>query len=62
MTRNSIEEKLATEAIAKLKALQADNDTEVAHIRADDVLVALLSELGFDDVVSEYDKIEKWYA
>lgn len=49
------------------KALQdlkdADEyDTESAHIRADEVLCRLLTDLGYTDVVVEWNKIKKWYA
>lgn len=50
------------EAIKRLIEIQKSNDTEVAHIDADEVLVALLSELGYSDVVTEFNKIGKWYA
>ena len=36
--------------------------TTVDHSSADDVLCALLSALGYDDVVTEYHKVNKWYA
>ena len=50
------------QAIEKLKELQGSDDTEIAHIDADDVLCKLLKALGFSDVVAEYEKIDKWYA
>lgn len=37
-------------------------DTEMAHIRADEVLYTLLRNMGHDDIVDAYDNIEKWYA
>lgn len=48
--------------IAKLKQLQTINDTEYAHIEADDVLTDLLNELGYNDILDEYSKVDKWYA
>ena len=50
------------EAIQELKLQQKNGDTEVAHSNADDVLCALLSALGYNDVVAEYHKVNKWYA
>jgi len=50
------------EAILKLKECQKNNDTEVAHVYADDVLCDLLEGLGYEDVVKEYYKVDKWYA
>ncbi len=53
---------VADEAIRKLKEEQTNGDTEIAHVNADDILCNLLSELGFEDVVTEYAKVRKWYA
>ena len=39
-----------------------EKDTEMAHVHADDVLCDLLIVLGYDEVVSEWEKIPKWYA
>ncbi|HDC4311279.1 TPA: hypothetical protein ACOEGN_001450 [Enterobacter kobei] len=51
------------EAIAVLKELQGSGgDVEMDHIRADDVLCEILKTLGYEDVVIEYDAINKWYA
>ncbi|MBC2612808.1 MULTISPECIES: hypothetical protein [Citrobacter] len=50
------------EAINKLKILQRMGDKEIAHCNADDVICELLKALGYEDVVKEYDEIDKWYA
>ena len=50
------------EAIEKLKDEQKNDDIEMAHVRADDVLCDLLRSLGYGDVVEEYEKVEKWYS
>ena len=50
------------EAINKLKILQSLGDEEIAHCNADDVICDLLKALGYEDVVKEYDEIDKWYA
>lgn len=42
--------------------LQSNDDTELAHIQADEILCKFLEELGHNDVVKEYNKISKWYA
>ena len=39
-----------------------NDDTESAHANADRVLCDLLTELGYGDVVAEYDKVNKWFA
>lgn len=50
------------EAIKALKECQNDGDTEAAHSNADDILCALLKELGYQNVVDEWNKVPKWYA
>lgn len=50
------------EAIAALKVEQASGDIELAHSSADDILCALLKALGYEDVVIEYEKVDKWFA
>jgi hypothetical protein len=50
------------EAISKLKGLQSSGDTESAHGDADQILCDLLSALGYQDVVEQWEKIDKWYA
>lgn len=47
-----------------IKLLQEVNkeDTETAHIQSDSIICDLLEELWYSEVVSEYDKIEKWYS
>jgi hypothetical protein len=47
---------------AKLKELQQDDDVEVSHYKADQIICKLLDDLGYNDVVKEYNKISKWYA
>lgn len=37
-------------------------DTEMAHIHADNVLCALLRNLGYNDIVNAYERINKWYS
>ena len=51
-----------TEAIDQLRKLQASTDTEAAHSAADDIICVMLRQCGFDDVVDEYQKVEKWFA
>ena len=51
-----------SQAIAKLKELQSGRDIESEHSYADDVLCQLLISLGYQDVVDEWNKVEKWYA
>jgi hypothetical protein len=48
--------------IKELKELSNDNDIEISHITADNILCKILSLLDCDEIVEEYDKISKWYA
>lgn len=48
--------------IARLVKLRDNEDTETAHVAADNILCEILEELGFTDIVKEYSKIDKWYA
>ena len=37
-------------------------DEEDGHMEADDVLCKYLKELGHEEIVNEFNKINKWYA
>jgi hypothetical protein len=37
-------------------------DQHAQHAEADKVLCEFLKSLGYEDVVEEYQKIEKWYS
>jgi hypothetical protein len=54
------------EIIKELNELKEDGDNdgdiEMNHECADDVLCNLLIDLGYQDVVDAYNKIDKWYA
>lgn len=46
----------------KLKKLQQSDDVELSHYEADQIICKLLDNLGYTDIVKEYNKISKWYA
>ena len=51
------------EAIKTLKELQKnDYDTEANHRQADGVLAQFLESLGYNEIVEEFYKIERWYG
>lgn len=50
------------QAVARLKELQTGGDVEAEHSNADEVLCQLLNSLGYQDVVNEWNKVDKWYA
>jgi hypothetical protein len=49
-------------ALRELTALLHEYDTEAAHLAADEILCALLIQVGYADVVAEWEKIGKWYS
>lgn len=52
-----------TEIKKKLITLQKNGgDIEQNHQEADKILCDFLIEIGYSDIVKEYNKIEKWYA
>jgi hypothetical protein len=50
------------EAVKELKLLTNIDDTELEHIRKDEILVDLLNNLGLSEVTKEYELGEKWYS
>lgn len=57
-----LDDEIIQDVISKLKALQSNSDVEAAHNQADKILCDLLNSLGYDDVVKEFENLEKWYA
>ena len=55
-------DELRKKAIEELEELQDSGDVEMAHGEADVILMNLLRELGYDDVVDAYGLVPKWYA
>jgi Glu-tRNA(Gln) amidotransferase subunit E-like FAD-binding protein len=47
------------ELIKKLKELAKDNDYEMAHIKADNLLLLYLND---EEIEEAYDSVGKWYA
>ena len=59
----TVKEQLTEQYVVnKLKELQGVFDTESNHILADQILCDLLTRLGYNKVVQEFKKIDKWYA
>lgn len=53
----------ALKALADIQQEEKEsNDYEMTHADADSVLCQLLVSLGYGDVVTEYNRIHKWYA
>ena len=45
-----------------LRYCQDSDDTEIAHARADEILCNFLIDLGYQNIVDEYEKVDKWYS
>ena len=39
-----------------------NDDTETAHLLADEILCDVLCELGYKNLVDLFYKVDKWYA
>lgn len=48
-----------TELLEELKKCQDDDDTESAHIEADDAILKFIED---DEIQEAYDKVGKWYS
>ena len=48
--------------ISNLSKLTKNTNTESAHVKADDLLCDLLDLLGYNEVVSTYYSVPKWYS
>ena len=59
--RNGSPRPLAEEALQSLKEID-HNDPEAGHAEADEILCDFLVSFGYEEIVREYKKIDKWYA
>jgi len=57
-----VNEFLKEKYLNKLKEKCSSGDIEINHYNADDVLCELLESLGYNEIVTEFKKLEKWYA
>lgn len=57
-----VNKKRSEEVVEKLKGLRLHSDIEDTHIKADKLLCDLLIQLGYKDVVDEFEKLSKWYS
>jgi hypothetical protein len=53
--------KLNEKYLTKIKEC-SKYDTENGHSEADSILCELLLELGYADVIEEFQNLEKWYS
>lgn len=47
---------------AQMQVLESCGDYEWAHYKADELLIEMLKELGYTNIVEAWDKVGKWYA
>lgn len=53
-----------SEQLAQLNELVklSESDPEVAHVKADRILLGVIESLGLNNIVEAYNKIERWYS
>lgn len=57
-----MDEKERESYIARLKECQENHDDEKAHADANQILCDILTKAGYQDIVSEWDRVRKYYA
>ena len=62
MTKTLLDLRMAEFAAQMQECIELNDDPEVAHNRADEVLCDALIELGQQELVKLYAKVRKWYA
>lgn len=50
------------QALVRMRAAKQIEDTEAAHLEADEILCQYLRELGATELVDLWNEIDKWYA
>lgn len=57
------EEYAAKQAIIdELRSLKGAGDIELAHSRADELIINFIKKLGYDTMADAWDDVPKWYA
>ena len=46
----------------EMRRIERNNDTEMAHILADELMCKLLRELGYGEGVDIFEQMDKWYS
>jgi hypothetical protein len=60
MSHQKIDKELSDEMVERIKN-EIGNESTDAHIEADDILCELLSKLGYNEVVAEYLKLDRYF-
>jgi hypothetical protein len=62
MTKNKQNEILRIKSEMLQMKNEIDGDIESSHFYADKLLCELLIILGYQDIVDDYESIDKWYS
>lgn len=62
MTQEEDRRSRIADYVAEIERQCMFGDAEADHSRADDLLCELLAELGYQEVVEAWRKVDKWYA
>jgi len=62
MNRTINNDSIARIVKQELIKLQEEDDIEVSHTGADNIICDFIIALGYKDIVDEYDKIHKYYS
>lgn len=62
MSKMNIFEAMDENAAQQILAMYGDADTEANHCNADDIIIGILMQLGFDKTVEAFKHLPKWYA
>lgn len=46
----------------EMRRIERNNNTELAHIFADELMCKLLRELGYGEGIDIFEKMDKWYS
>lgn len=58
-----LEKEFSTKGFAsEMRRIDRDNNTEMAHILADELMCKLLRELGYGEGVDIFEEMYKWYS
>ena len=57
-----MEEFQREEYITRMRECAENGDIEAAHSDADDILCEVLKDLGYEDLITLYHDVRKWYA
>lgn len=57
-----MDKELNDKYLSQMKELRYEDDTEHAHVVADEILCNLLDELGYKELVDAFDDLDRWYS